>query len=404
MKIGYIHNSAEAHKRAMQVIKLTAEPQALDELGIGRIRDAFADKLFPGISTLQKRLKYFSLMPQVYRKAVEKGYGNINESERQVRNKVRKEVIRLEIEMTRRLYENSPEGERNGITGSSMKGEKFVKYDPAYIYHTGLLKYGILRDPDLYGAIARASEDLKGQPRAFRSDDEDVNDDAGEKTGNNQFCEYPKVDYDFLVDGPDKFTIDLTPEDKSFILEHMKAGSRGSLLNFLLDIVDKPGFVVPQTFRDIAPFKKDMPEDMRLLYDKARRFSDFMYVIHLRYNCIFSEKNCPSGVDQKILSKFEEELDTFMKSGTDIRDVLYDLPVREQGCLEFCKAAAGHLAASDLNGLDRLIIDREARVKTSRKKIGTPGVPYRPVHYHRLTYRWETVHDFLGELKKVNNG
>lgn len=397
MKIGYIHNSAEAHKRAMQVIKLTAEPQALDELGIGRIRDAFADKLFPGISTLQKRLKYFSLMPQVYRKAVERGkpYGNPDE--------VKKEVIRLEIEMTRRLYENSPEDDRNGITGSSMKGEKFVKYDPAYIYHTGLLKYGILHDSDLYGAIAMASKDLKGQPRAFRSDDEDVNDDAGEKTGNNQFCEYPKVDYDFLKDGPDKFTIDLTPEDKSFILEHMKAGSRGSLLNFLLDIVDKPGFVVPQTFRDIAPFKKDMPEDMRLWYDKARRFSDFMYVIHLRYNCIFSEKNCPSGVDREILSEFEEELQDFLNSGIDIEDVLCGLDVRERGCIEFCIAAAGHLADSDLEKLDDLIIRREANVKTSRKKIGT-GYPYRPVHYHRLTYRWETVHDFLCELKKVNNG
>ena len=48
-------------------------------------------------------------MPQVYRRAVEKGpYENIGE--------IRKEVIRLEIEMTRRLYENSPEDDRTGET------------------------------------------------------------------------------------------------------------------------------------------------------------------------------------------------------------------------------------------------------------------------------------------------
>lgn len=397
MKIGYIHNSAEAHKRAMQVIKLTAEPQALDELGIGRIRDAFADILFPGTSTLQKRVKYFSLMPQVYRRAVERGpYGNIGE--------IRKEVIRMEIEMTRRLYENSPKDDRNGITGSSMKGEKFVKYDPAYIYHTGLLKYGILHDPHPYKAICRASKALNGQPHTFRSDDDDVNDDAGKLTDIAPFCEYPDVKYDFLKDGPDKFTIDLTPEDKNFILEHMKAGSRGSLLNFLLDIVDKPGFVVPQTFRDIAPFKKDMPEDMRLWYDKALRFSDFMYVIHLRYNCIFSEKNCPSGVDQKILSEFEEELQDFLNSGIDIEDVLRGLHVKEQKCIKFCIDAAEFIAAKDLDGLDNLIIMREEKVKINRKKIGTPGYPYRRVHYHRLAYRWETVRTFLSELKKVSNG
>lgn len=397
MKIGYIHNSAEAHKRAMQVIKLTAEPQALDELGIGRIRDAFADILFPGISTLQKRVKYFSLMPQVYRRAVERGpYENIGE--------IRKEVIRLEIEMTRRLYENSPEDDRNGITGSTMKGEKFVKYDPAYIYHTGLLKYGILDDGDVYRAIYSASRAIHEQPRAFRSDDENSNDDAGEKTGMIQFCEFPKVDYDFLKDGPDKFTIDLTPEDKNFILEHMKAGSRGSLLNFLLDNVDKPNFVVPEDFRDIDCLKKNMPEDMCRWYDKARRFSDFMYVIHLRYNCIFSERNNPSGIDRKILNEFEVERDTFIKSGTDIKDVLYGLSVRERKCIDFCFEAAGHLADSDLKKLDDLIISREANVKTSRKKIGTPGFPYKPVHYHRLAYRWETVHKFLSELKKVSNG
>lgn len=390
MKIGYIHNSAEAHKRAMQVIKLTTEPQALDELGIGRIRDAFADILFPGISTLQKRLKYFSLMPQVYRKALERGksYGNSDE--------VKKEVIRLEIEMTRRLYDNSPEGERNGITGSSMKGEKFVKYDPAYIYHTGLLKYGILHDPHPYKAIYRASKALNGQPHTFRSNDENVNDDAGKLTDIAPFCEYPDVGYDFLVDGPDKFTIDLTPEDKSFIIEHMKAGSRGSLLNVLLDRVDDSDFVVPDTLEGLGNY---IPDDIRYWYDKACMFSDFMYVVHLRYNCIFSQYN-----DSQVLNDFESELEKFHACGIDIKEVLYGLPVKEQKCIKFCIDAAEFIAAKNLDGLDNLIIMREEKVKQNRKKIGTPGYPYRRVHYHKLTYRWETVREFLCELKKVNNG
>ena len=74
MQLGYIQSSKEEQARAMQVLKMTSESVALDELGIGRIRDAFADCLFPGISTLQKHIKYFSLMPQVYRKATERRY------------------------------------------------------------------------------------------------------------------------------------------------------------------------------------------------------------------------------------------------------------------------------------------------------------------------------------------
>ena len=45
MKLGYIHSSKEEQARAMQVLKMTSESVALDELGIGRIRDAFADSV-----------------------------------------------------------------------------------------------------------------------------------------------------------------------------------------------------------------------------------------------------------------------------------------------------------------------------------------------------------------------
>ena len=58
MKLGYIHSNREEQTRVMQVLKMTSESVALDELGIGRIRDAFADRMFPGISTLQKHMKY----------------------------------------------------------------------------------------------------------------------------------------------------------------------------------------------------------------------------------------------------------------------------------------------------------------------------------------------------------
>lgn len=93
MKLGYIHSNREEQTRVMQVLKMTSESVALDELGIGRIRDAFADRMFPGISTLQKHMKYFSLMPQLYRKATEKRYNRLSE--------VKAEIIRLERIMTK---------------------------------------------------------------------------------------------------------------------------------------------------------------------------------------------------------------------------------------------------------------------------------------------------------------
>lgn len=59
MKLGFINFSSEEQLKMHQVIQAIQEHQAIDELGLGRIRDAFSNKLFPGISTLHNRAKYY---------------------------------------------------------------------------------------------------------------------------------------------------------------------------------------------------------------------------------------------------------------------------------------------------------------------------------------------------------
>lgn len=64
------------------------------------------------------------------------------------------EIIRLERIMTKNLYDGS--ADKRGITGSEMigkSGNNYVKYDPAYIYNSGLQTFGILRSPQLYELI-----------------------------------------------------------------------------------------------------------------------------------------------------------------------------------------------------------------------------------------------------------
>ena len=42
----------------LEIVDLFREKGTLDELGIGAIRDAFADRFFPGTSTLHTRARY----------------------------------------------------------------------------------------------------------------------------------------------------------------------------------------------------------------------------------------------------------------------------------------------------------------------------------------------------------
>ena len=386
MKLGYIHSSAEERARAMQVLKMTSESVALDELGIGRIRDAFADLMFPGISTLQKHTKYFSLMPQVYRKATERRYNRLSE--------VKAEIVRLERIMTKNLYDGSLI--KWGITGSDTIGKgtgSYVKYDPAYIYNSGLQTFEILRSPQVAEMIYSASQAIHNAPKAQKSDDEDVADDALDNVGLFQFCSFPQIDYDFTK----ACSLDLTTADRDFITDHiLKAKAcQGTLLRWL---VDNPQTALPEEFEHLR--RCHLPKELADLQDLAQRFADFIYMVHVRYNYIYSGYH-----DEDMLEEFMRLLDAYIHSGTDIDAVLAAVTIRENSGKSFCKEIAQHIAAGETKEtglLDQAIINRERRVKGSRRKIGNPSYKYdekNRIHYYKLTYRWETVKQFMEELR-----
>lgn len=388
MKLGYIHNNRAEQARVMQVLKLTSESVALDELGIGRLRDAFADKMFPGISTLQKHVKYFSLLPQLYRKATERRYNRLSE--------VRDEIVRLERLMTKNLCEGSPE--ETGITGSETIGKSmlnYVKYDPAYIYNSGLQTFGILRTAHLYEQIYSASRAQHDAVKPYTTEDENTANDADESVGLYQFCAFPAVDYDFTR----ACSLALTAADRDFITSHILQAEacRGTLLRHL---VENDGLLLANKFEEINP--DTLPPDLSTTYDHARRFADFVYMVHVRYNLIYSGYQ-----DDEVREDFTSLLNDYRKSGTDIATVLDEVEIRENSSKRFCLDVAERLAANDVadgGGLDQLIIARERRVKGNRRKIGNPAYHYSSnarIHYYKLTYRWDTVKLFIDELRRA---
>lgn len=391
MKIGYIHTNHEEQTKALQVLKMLTESVALDEIGIGRIRDAFSNKMFPGISTLQKHAKYFSLMPQLYRKATERCYNRPSE--------VSAEIVRLERIMTRNLYDASED--KRGITGSEMIGKNrksYVKYDPAYIYNSGLQAFEILRSPQLYELIYATSKKLHAALVRYKSLEDDGNpaDDAEGGSGLYQFCSFPNVDYDFTQG----CSLTLTREDKQFITEHILTaqGCKDSLLRFVVENEDLP---LSNDFPGID--SRLLPKDLAAIQQAASDFADFIYLVHLRYNWIYSKQT-----DEKILDEFERKLKEYKQSGTDINAVLQMVDVRDNGSKIFCRQTAEEMARADYDALDHTIEQRERRVKGTRRKIGNPSYEYdpkNPIHHYKLTFRWETVKTFADELRKeATNG
>lgn len=59
------HDDAEA-EQLRRVVEAFGDKGTLDPIGFGPIRDAVADLLFPGISTIQTRARYFLLIPRIF--------------------------------------------------------------------------------------------------------------------------------------------------------------------------------------------------------------------------------------------------------------------------------------------------------------------------------------------------
>ena len=60
--------TASDRDKMRRVLDLFKEQGTLDEMGLGSLRDALSDALFPGTSSIQTRLRYVLFIPWLYRR------------------------------------------------------------------------------------------------------------------------------------------------------------------------------------------------------------------------------------------------------------------------------------------------------------------------------------------------
>lgn len=92
--IGWIDFSSEHRDKVRTVLDLLKKRGVVDELGMGVIRDTFADRMFPGISTIQTRAKYFTLVAYRVQAFIERS-GNRETLESYLNYSEKKDRIKL---------------------------------------------------------------------------------------------------------------------------------------------------------------------------------------------------------------------------------------------------------------------------------------------------------------------
>ncbi len=176
MQLGWVDFSREDREKVLAVISLLQEQGAVDELGIGLVRDAFANYFFPGTSTIQTRAKYFLIVPYILQEAVLGKYGN---SVREILERINRE----EKKCGQILYDHckgNPNGA--GIIGARVLPKGWVARKPSSIYWNGIRTFGIytqdsLSIPEMVGISVRLRMQSKESALGNRID----NADEGEK-------------------------------------------------------------------------------------------------------------------------------------------------------------------------------------------------------------------------------
>lgn len=313
--IAWLDTSADEQRRVRELIALFAQTESRDELGIGQIRDAFSETLFPGTSIIQTRARYFLFVPWIYRDGQRRGHRG---------PKLRQWADVRE----RRLIETlRAAGDVRGLIGR-IAGPA-VKILPSTIYWSGLARYGILVNPDAAPeqlGIASASAQHEADELAAR--------DTGDW-------------YPTLPDPPPGFPDDvdggfeLTVGEAQWLVERIATAAPGTLLTHLLrrDGPPDPDSWAPWDDTACA----DAPDPIRDQLEHARLFSLTIHGAALLYNLLVAERYQEAG-------------------HTRIEEPAANYRERLSNWAEECAAASHQLAGWDREGMWQLVRDANPRV------------------------------------------
>lgn len=404
MQIGFVNFNTEEKKRVAKMMQLLQESEAIEELGIGRVRDYFSNTLFPGTSTLQHHAKYLVVLPSLYYYAAFKNRRFQNLAE------VRSFIIEAEVQITRQMAKwekGKINTKETGITGINTLQDalndyhRYVKYDPAYIYGSGLAKYGIIPDTGIERLILELNRKHFENPHSNGIlKNIELTEDADELSGERQLIKTCGETYDFF--NGNSMELSLSEKEASFLKDRIHANCEGTLLDYLIgsrfELREGIGYF------EIEDILEDLNPEMRDIYKKSVLFSKLIHLVDWRYNyCYYASfgKTDDAQLCEDAYYRLYAEY-TGDIHNQDAYRALFDY-IRSIDLLltEFCEESYKAILKGELISVDQYVKGREHCVKRERSKIGNCAYKdQRRVNPFPNTFRWETVRTMVNEIRK----
>ncbi|MBY6200544.1 hypothetical protein KUV65_04160 [Maritalea mobilis] len=362
--------------RTRRIMDLFGQEDTRDELGLGSVRDALADLMFPGTSTIQTRLRYMLFVPWTYRMAgAHKGTAT-----------ARRELARaLEIRLIEALVRG---GETQNVIGSAARDK--LKRLPSDVYWAGLLTLGVRR---FQGSRNACLEAAPGEAAALWA--------AG----------LPHAPEDFLSSSDSTATFSLRTEEAGFLRDRLAQEAPRSLFTLL----SRHATAADCDMIWQHPARAEWPEHIKRIVGHAERFSRLMHGASLLYNLMLSEKAAHmQGADgsswHERIETYSTMLDTWAtETPRDLFDDwdLHDLWLLAHGTIHDVKAHSRRFIETwrdtvrETRGQVQsdpsaraLVRDRETRLKGAKSRFRNDGALMRwsgASGTAPLNFRWKPV-------------
>ncbi|MFK5644889.1 DUF6361 family protein [Ornithinimicrobium sp. LYQ121] len=359
----------------------------VDELGIGTIRDTFANVLFPGTSTLHTRARYLLFVPWLVTSVA---------AQRLSLERANAELRHRETGLIEALIAGDPTGE--GVIGKVARAS--LKRMPSEVYWGALGRYRIRRCDDGPQQHFRAVTSAAVLPQ-------DEEDERPRHLHDPHFCQLPPVPDDLETVA----TFDLTADEADFLNERIQATCQGSYLAWLL---------LHRTPGDTAhawdePLTEGLDGEPARVVAHAQRLHHLYEGAPLLYNLLLARN---AGWDEGV-DAYEHRLTEWgasegvagAASGWDQKDfwaLVLDGRRVNAGTRDFVNAWV-HLVRDDKGAAWRsaaaagLIEEREKRLKRSRSRFvntdalelwqGGAGVG-------GLSYRWRSARTLINDIRR----
>lgn len=380
-----------------EAVELFREQGTVDDLGIGSVRDAFSNLLFPGTSVLHTRARYLLFIPWIYCRLEREGV-----SSRDIAARARSAEIRL-------ISALLAKGEKRGVIGERARAN--LKQLPSAAYWSGLGVLGFRLFPGTQDQYHRSFDGyrtlMRDTPRVRDDEDPLVRPYSNWHPAIDALAEESA---DFLTEA----TFALTEDEGSFVRELVLQHTKDSFLAFLCASGSRSSVAYPW----IHPRRADAPSEIARQLELAQSFSALMRGASLLYNILLAEQRTMTELVDSLRAQLESwtrDLDSEL--ATFEWDEFWQIAWQGNPRISTPTRSFVEKWATAVLGLGSGVVDdsatrglierRERQMKHAQARLANPRrleTWIEPVGMGRLDYRWPVVQDIVNDIVRATRG